>query len=219
MSPSWTSRRRLTRLGWRPLWFSCMKQEWQGSCGLSSPISSVTRVPRFDWARSCQRLGKTKGWLRAEFLSPLLSDFLIDCLARTVHESAPGVHKLPLPRVTWGSEFLSRAPSALRILDQGLRRWERHLLGSPCAGVLLELGWPDADRVSTGRLLTLWGRTSSMAVHPRCPISVKVLQIASGVPGTWAHHSQTLCSFFGAPLSSHSWVVRRVSFWHGSSVV
>ena len=79
-----------------------------------------------------------------------------------------------LPGVAWGSEFLSGSPSALRV------------------SVLLELGWPAADRVSAGRLLSLWSPTSPMAVHPRCPIPAKVLQIASGVPGTW-HTIRRLC--------------------------
>ena len=43
------------------------------------------------------------------------------------------------------------SPSALRILDHSLCKWRRHLLGcptgSPSASVLMELGWPDAERL------------------------------------------------------------------------
>ena len=56
--------------------------------------------------------------------------------------------------------------------------------GSLCAGVLMEVGWPDADTVSSLSV----GRTSS-----HCPIP--------GVPGTWYTIPRlcfVLCSSFGA---------------------
>ena len=64
-----------------------------------------------------------------------------------------------LPSVSWGTEFFSHSPPASRQLDHALRWWGRFLLGwpsgSPSVGVLAELGWPDAERLSTGRLLSL----------------------------------------------------------------
>ena len=79
-----------------------------------------------------------------------------------------------LPSIAWGSEFLA-AP------------WGRFLLGwptgSPNVGVLVELGWPDAERISPGRLLSLFGRVTSMI---NGPIPVAVFQAASQMPGTWA---------------------------------
>ena len=65
-----------------------------------------------------------------------------------------------LPRLL-GSEFF------LHLLDGAIRRWGRHVLGwppgSPCAGALCELGWPDAEHLAMGRLLSLLGRSFSMA--------------------------------------------------------
>ena len=94
---------------------------------------------------------------------------------------------------------------------------------SPCASVLMELGWPDADRLSTGRPPSLWGRASSMAVDPHCPIPEAVLQIASGVPRNWAHHSQTSCSYVGAPCPDAAGVSTgsppgRVCWWFDDNV-
>ena len=58
-----------------------------------------------------------------------------------------------------GSELFDQSPTALRLMDNALQRWGRHLLGwpgsSPGAGVLCERGWPDAGHLALGRLLAL----------------------------------------------------------------
>ena len=109
-----------------------------------------------------------------------------------------------LPSVSWGTEFFSHSPPALRLLDHALRRWGRFLLGwpsgSPSAGVLAELGWPDAERLSTGRLLSLSGRACAFPSGPRCPLPGTVFHIAAGLAGSWAHHAQELCLSVGAVM-------------------
>ena len=61
-------------------------------------------------------------------------------------------------------------------------------------------------RVCSGRLLSLLGRTTSMAGGPGCPLPVAILHIASQVPGTWAYRSHDMCSSLDAPLPSVSGV-------------
>ena len=82
-----------------------------------------------------------------------------------------------------------------------LRKWGRFLLGwptgSPNVGVLVELGWPDAERISSGRLPSQFGRVTSMISGP---IPVAVLQAASWMPGTWANCALNMCHSLGAPL-------------------
>ena len=106
-----------------------------------------------------------------------------------------------LPNIAWGSEFLAVSPTALRSLDRALRKWGRFLLGwpsgSPNVGVLVELGWPNAERISSGRLLSLFGRVTSMI---NGPIQVAVFQAASRMPGTWVNCVHNMCHSLGAPL-------------------
>ena len=106
-----------------------------------------------------------------------------------------------LPSIAWGSEFLAASPTALKSLDRALRRWGRFLLGwptgSPNVDVLVELGWPDAERISSGRLLSLFGRVTSMT---NGPLPVAVFQAASRMPGTWATRALNMCHSLGAPL-------------------
>ena len=64
----------------------------------------------------------------------------------------------------------------------------------------MEIGWPDAERLSAGRLLSLLGRTTTMPHGTVCPVSGNILLVARMVQGAWAHHSQVLCS----SLDSHT---------------
>ena len=106
-----------------------------------------------------------------------------------------------LPSIAWGSEFLAAPPTALKSLDRALRRWGRCLLswptGSPNVGVVVELGWPDAERISSGRFLSLFGRVTSMT---NGPLPVTLFQAASRLPGTWATRALNMCHSLGAPL-------------------
>ena len=90
-----------------------------------------------------------------------------------------------LPSISWGTEFFSTSPPALRLVDCALRRGGRFLLGwpsgSPVGAVFLELGWPDARHLSTSRLLSLFGRLHAMPSHGRCPLPVLVFPTGMGV--------------------------------------
>ena len=70
-------------------------------------------------------------------------------------------------------------------------------LVSPSVGVLVELGWPDAERISSGRLQSQFGRVTSMI---NGPIPVAVFQAASRMPGTWTNCALNMCHSLGAPL-------------------
>ena len=74
-----------------------------------------------------------------------------------------------LPSVSWGCEFCLGSAPAMRLLDGALRRWCRCLLGwprrSPNAAVHVEVGWPDTQRLVTGRLLSL--RAPQLLAHGR----------------------------------------------------
>ena len=85
------------------------------------------------------------------------------------------------------ASVLTASPSALKSLDRTLRKCCRFLLGwpigSPNVGVLVELGWPDAERIFSGRFQSRFGRVTSMI---NGPLPVAVFQAASRIPGTWA---------------------------------
>ena len=65
------------------------------------------------------------------------------------------------------------SPCALRLLNSALRRWGWFPLGwppgSPVASVFSELGWPDAEHLSTGRLLSLSLQPGAMPANDRRP--------------------------------------------------
>ena len=95
-----------------------------------------------------------------------------------------------LSSVSWGSEFFAQSPAALHLLD-GARHVLGWLPGSPCAGVLCDLGWPDAEHLAMGRLLSLLGRTFTMARGLGCPLPATVLSVASGIhPQTPPHRAR-----------------------------
>ena len=108
-----------------------------------------------------------------------------DCLRNACLGAVPNAflctRRHPSSWCEWGSEFLAGSPTAFRSLDRALRKWGRFLLGlsagSPNIGVLCGLGWPDAERISSGRLLL--GRVSSMTGGP---LPVAVFQAASRNP-------------------------------------
>ena len=112
-----------------------------------------------------------------------------------------------LPSVSWRSEFVAQSPAALHLLDGAIRRWGRHVLGwlpcSPCAGVLCELGWPDAEHLALGRLLFLLGRSFSICQGLGCPLPATVLSVASQSPGTWAPHALAMCAHLDIPSGIH----------------
>ena len=100
-----------------------------------------------------------------------------------------------------GSEFFAYSPAALHLLDGEIRRWGRHVLGwppgSPCAGVLCELGWPDAEHLALGTTLLPFG---TLLFHGLgCPVPATVLSVASQSPGTWAHHALAMCAHLDIP--------------------
>ena len=132
--------------------------------GVSLPVVS----PTLFWTKHVQLLisqgnrllAQCVAWCRAEHLPvKMASSILRVCV---------------LPSVSWGSEFFALSPAALHLLDGALARWRRHVLGwppgAPCAGVLCELGWPDAEHLALGQLLSLLGRSSSMAQGLGCPL-------------------------------------------------
>ena len=92
--------------------------------------------------------------------------------------------------------------TALSSLDRVLRRWGLFLLGwpagSPNVGVLFELGWPDAERISSSRLLSLLGRVSSMT---KGPLSNMCHSFGALVPDMYGVRSGTpsLCRRWSSP--------------------
>ena len=62
--------------------------------------------------------------------------------------------------MSWVAEFCSASAPAVRLLDGAIRRWSR-CWGGP--------GWPDAQRLITGRLLSLFGRIVSMPIGDGSP--------------------------------------------------
>ena len=167
---------------------------------LSYKYLGVVVTPALSWSKHVQHLvsrgnrlfAQCVPWCRAEHLP--------------VHMASSIFSVYVLSSVSWSFEFCTQSPSALRFMDKALRRWGRHLLGwpagSPCAGVLCELGWPDAEHLVLGRLLSLLGRTSSMAQGPPSPLPASILRVASESPGTWAHHALSMCSHLGIPSPS-----------------
>ena len=172
--------------------------------GVSLPVVSsykylgVLLTPTLSWTKHVQLLisrgnrlfTQCVAWCRVEHLP--------------VHMASSIFRVYVLPSVSWGSEFFAHSPAALDLLDGAIRRWGRHILGwpsgSPCAGVLCELGWPDAEHLAMGRLFSLLGRSFSMAqglgVHSP-PLSF--LSVASQSPGTWAHHALAMCAHLDIP--------------------
>ena len=98
-----------------------------------------------------------------------------------------------LPSISWSSEFFISSPPALRVIDSALRRWGR-FLGSPVGAVLLELRWPDALHLSTGRLLSQFGRLHAMPSHGRCPLPALVFQESLVVAGSWPSLCVEICA-------------------------
>ena len=97
---------------------------------------------------------------------------------------AVGVHALHFLRVAehiLGSEFLISSPPALRLLNSALQCWGRFLLGwppgSPIASVFLELGWPEAEHFTTGRLLSLSGARNAFLR----PVSASCIDLQSRI--------------------------------------
>ena len=171
--------------------------------GVSLPMVSsykylgVLLTPTLTWTKHVQLLisrgnrlfAQCVAWCRAEHLP--------------VHMASSIFRVYVLTSVSWGSEFFAQSPAALHLLDGAIRRWGRHILGwppgSPCAGVFCELGWPDAEHLAMGRLLSLLGRSFSMAQGLGCPLPATVLSVASHSPGTWAHHALAMCAHLDIP--------------------
>ena len=60
--------------------------------------------------------------------------------------------------------------------------------GSPNAAVLHALGWPDAQHLTSERLLSLSGRALAMPRGERCPLPALIFQSALSIRGSWASH-------------------------------
>ena len=166
--------------------------------GIALPVVSeykylgVVLSPTMSWAAHVQHVVNRGNRLFAQCVSWCRAERLPLHMASSI---------FVLPSIAWGSEFLSASPTALKSLDRALRRWGWFLLGwptgSPNVGVLVELGWPDAERISSCRLLSLFGRVTSMISGP---IPVAVFQAASRMPRTWANCALNMCHSLGAPL-------------------
>ena len=106
----------------------------------------VVLTPTLRWTQHAQHLVQRGNRLFAQCVSWCRSERLPLAMASSIFMV------YVLPSVSWGTEFFSHSPPALRQLDHALRRWGRSLLGwpsgSPSTGVLVELGWPDAERLS-----------------------------------------------------------------------
>ena len=108
-----------------------------------------------------------------------------------------------LPSVSWGCEFCLGSAPAMRLLDGALRRWGRCLLGwprgSPNAAVHVEVGWPDAQRLVTGRLLSLYGRLSSLPMGDHSPLPELVFRVMSVSPNSMSAVCNALCVPYRSP--------------------
>ena len=58
----------------------------------------------------------------------------------------------------------------------------------------MELGWPDALHLSTGRLLSQFGRLHAMPFHGRCPLPALVFRESLMVPGSWPSLCVDICA-------------------------
>ena len=171
--------------------------------GVSLPVVlsyknlGVAVTPALSWSKHVQHLVSRGNRLIAQCVSWCSTEHL------PAHMASSIFCVYVLPSASWSFELFTQSPSALRFVDNALRRWRRHLLGwlagSRCAGVLCELGWPDAKHLALGRLLSLLGRTASMAQGPASPLRASILRVASESPGTWAHHALSMCSHLGIP--------------------
>ena len=155
---------------------------------LLTPTLSWTKHVQFLISRGNRLFAQCVAWCRAEHVPVQMASSIFRVNV--------------LPSVSWGSEFFAQSPAALHLLDGAIRRWGRHVLGrppgSPCA-VLCELGWPDAEHLAMGRLLSLLGRSFSLARGLGCPLPATVLSVASQTPGTWAHHALAMCAYLDIP--------------------
>ena len=67
------------------------------------------------------------------------------------------------------------------VVGVGLLGWPR---GSPNAAVHVGVGWPDAQRLVTGRLLSLYGRLNSFPKGHRSPLLALVFRVMSAASNT-----------------------------------
>ena len=115
-----------------------------------------------------------------------------------------------VPSVSWGCKFCLGSAPAMRLLDGALRRWSRCLLGwphgSPNAAVHVEVGWPDAQRLVTGRLLSLYGRLSSLP-GDRSPLPALVFHVLSVSPNSLQYSLCFPADHHANPFRRWSWVL------------
>ena len=107
----------------------------------------------------------------------------------------------------FGAAFIAADASALRSLDQQLRRLGRRLLGwppgSPIAAVFGELGWCDAEALAMQRAASLWARLASCSVDcPTARIWSHVFRYARQRGQSWAAWATTSCIAQGVPVAS-----------------
>ena len=115
------------------------------------------------------------------------------------------IHLLGVPAL-FGARILAASLTALKSLFSCVAQMGSFLLGWPAGssnvGVFVEFGWPDAERISSGRLLSLFGRVTSMISGS---IPVAVFQAASGMPGTWANCALQHVSLFARSFAQRVW--------------
>ena len=144
---------------------------------LSYKYLGVVLSPTLSWSKHVQHLLSRTNGLVAQCVSRCRAEHV------PVHMTSSIFCVHVLPSVSWGSEFFAQSPNALRPMDKALRRWRRHLLGwlagSPCAGVLCELGWPDAEHLALARLVSLLDRTSSKVLQARSLPAFSALRLTS----------------------------------------
>ena len=123
---------------------------------LTSSLTWVLPIRKLN-ARGNRLFAQCVSWCRSEHLPLVFASNLF--------------HTYVSPSVLWGAEFCSGSAPAVRLLDRAIRRWTRCLLGwprgSPVPAVHLESGWPDAQRLITGRL---FGRITSMPIGDCSPL-------------------------------------------------
>ena len=146
------------------------------------------------WTQHAQHLVQRGNRLFAQCVSLCRSERLPLAMASSI------LMVYVLPSASWSTEFFSHSPPTLRQLD---RRWGRFLLGwpsgSPSAGVLAELGWSDAERLSTGRLLSL---SSCMCISQWPDVSAPWNRLSHCCRSRrkLAYHAQELCLSVGAVM-------------------
>ena len=159
---------------------------------LSRRFLSIHTTSSLSWVPHIRKLISRGNRLFAQCVSWCRSEHLSLAFASNLF------HTDVLPSVSWGAEFCSGSTPAARLLDGAIRRWSRCLLGaprgSPVAVDHLESGWPDAQRLITCRLLSLFGRITSMPIRDCSPFPASVSCVMASFPGSLVASCSDLCA-------------------------